>query len=83
MKTSFEIELTLGESFITCDVEANYTEPKAAITHLAPEDCEPAEPGEFDLIEITVDGIDVRFLICQQTLEFIEKFFWDKIYDGL
>jgi len=83
MKTSFEIELTLGESFITCDVEASYTEPKAAVTHLAPEDCEPYDPGEFDLTEITTDGIDIRFLMCKKNLQFIEKFFWDNIYDGL
>ena len=78
--STFEYELQIGEDYFNCEIEAKYTEPKAAITHLAPEDCEPAEDGEFEIECVTVDGLDIRGIIESQTHDKIEKYFWDEIY---
>jgi len=66
-------EITIGE--IDFIAHFNWYPGEPAITHLAPEDCDPGCPAEVEITEIYLDGTDVDLLpvIAESTIEDIQN----------
>ena len=67
------------ELFVHCA----FTLPQPAILHLAPEDCRPAEDGDFDIIDDVCDVNGDSYYLTDDEFEEIERYFWEKEYGRL
>lgn len=75
-----QINLEIEGKEFECEVSFNFTKGTPGVYHLAPEDCYPSEPDEYEIIELvifagelsTCNKHDISFLIEDLT-ESIEE----------